>query len=652
MQQEIILNNALEYLATISNLRKEDDDKGKVNSKLREINDFIRICLEKPDFKDYLNANLNLDLKVFYSLEEKDGTADKDLFKEILNRSHDEGNIFLSYDSDIYRKLELIDIKLTIYSKLLQKLAFKFIDNPHKSEIIMSETKKSIIEKKVNIEVLKDYKALGYLDIPPYRIWNGKKMKDIEKKSIEEELRKLQKEVKKIILQKRLLPKNHKEFIQKYQQEWWLEYKNYVTEIYPDIFKHFMYFNGVNIKVIISKSFLKLSNEFGQSGLFLCTGVVPGQDNGFSIEIDEYINEIVFLDDFFNNEDEIVNIDMGFELNTYKENYKQMISQNVEYEIRNELHNLFTIYLDETIFHIYSDSILKHLGIIISHNLNYKEGKMFDIHSKKLKHYKIIYFKKNEKMNFENIDMRLLTSEQYIVISSTVISKRIREKYIDKAIFLDINDLIQIGKEAKDLELERSVIYPYLKGVIMDKNIDLKYYTAKSLIKRLEECPHGNEGWKTYETICIDILKFVFKDSFRNFTLKFHSRNDNNLDIRDAIISNTGIHDFWKELRVSYSSKNIVFEFKNLTDEVGKSELLQVSNYLKKDSIGRVGVVFSRNGHSPNGREEQKELLNHDKKLIIILNDNDLIDLINKRLIDEEPEQLLEYLRFELEASV
>ncbi|MFP3393811.1 hypothetical protein SB782_34105, partial [Brevibacillus sp. SIMBA_076] len=91
----------------------------------------------------------------------------------------------------------------------LQKLAFKFIDNPHKSEIIMSETKKSIIEKKVNIEVLKDYKALGYLDIPPYRIWNGKKMKDIEKKSIEEELRKLQKEVKKIILQKRLLPKNH-----------------------------------------------------------------------------------------------------------------------------------------------------------------------------------------------------------------------------------------------------------------------------------------------------------------------------------------------------------------------------------------------------------------------------------------------------------
>ncbi len=106
-------------------------------------------------------------------------------------------------------------------------------------------------------------------------------------------------------------------------------------------------------------------------------------------------------------------------------------------------------------------------------------------------------------------------------------------------------------------------------------------------------------------------------------------------------------------MRSDYNAKNVVFEFKNLSEKLGKDELIQISNYLKKDSLGRFGIVFSRKGLSKlSGIKEQRELLIHDTKLILVLNENDLMDLVDKKLLNEETEQILESLKFELETSI
>ena len=123
------------------------------------------------------------------------------------------------------------------------------------------------------------------------------------------------------------------------------------------------------------------------------------------------------------------------------------------------------------------------------------------------------------------------------------------------------------------------------------------------------------------------------------------------MDIRDAIVQNTG-KNFWEEIRHDYNAKNIVFEFKNLSKKIGKEELIQVSDYLEKGSLGRVGIIFSRKGLSKSGVEKQRSLLRDAKKLILVLSENDLIDLINKKMQKEEPEQILEILRFEIETSI
>ena len=79
---------------------------------------------------------------------------------------------------------------------------------------------------------------------------------------------------------------------------------------------------------------------------------------------------------------------------------------------------------------------------------------------------------------------------------------------------------------------------------------------------------------------------------------------------------------------------------------------MQVSDYLDKESLGKVGIIFSRKGLSNAGVEKQRSLLTNSKKLILVLSENDLIDLINKKLRDEEPERVLEALKFELETNV
>ena len=95
-----------------------------------------------------------------------------------------------------------------------------------------------------------------------------------------------------------------------------------------------------------------------------------------------------------------------------------------------------------------------------------------------------------------------------------------------------------------------------------------------------------------------------------------------------------------------------MFEFKNSAKEIGKEELIQVADYLGKESLGRVGIIFSRKGLSKSGVEKQRSLLRDVKKLILVLSENDLIDLINKKMQKEEPEQILEMLKFEIETSI
>jgi len=649
LKQSTVLEKSIDYLFNLPELRGKSDKSKSTISKLDEIDFFLHKCLELSEYYDYLNSNLNLDLRLFKNF------SDKNILKELLNRSHSEGDIFLYADSNVFQKSNQKDIRITIYRKLLERLALKFLeDSPNVSNTLMYRRYREYLANKIKLSILKDYKVLSLTEIPPYRIWDKKNKKMIYFKPvpINQEIDKLKKSISKYHQKKQQISDEYKTILLNCYQNWGLMYKKTIDEKYNDIDEHFQYYDGVHIKIAILKSFMKIPSFLRQTELVLCEGKKRNKGEGFNIEIDDKIHTILFWNDYFGDMYDLT-IELGIDLKSLKEDSSGRLNSSVNHEIEEEIFNLFKMNYDDAIFKIFSYQMLSIMGIHLT-TLERQIGIQYTPDLQK-NIFKILRFNKKDTVSIKNIEIHRQKDGKAIILSSTIIPDSIKKKYEkDENIYLmDIDNFYQLikGNVIDTNVIIEDLIYPFLKEKLKNKKVNIKLYRARKLLSKLQNCPKGIKGWREFEDICIDIINFVFRDSFRNFKIKTQSRTYNNLDIRDAIVQNTG-KDFWEELRLDYDAKNIVFEFKNSNHELGKEELMQVSDYLDKESLGKVGIIFSRKGLSNAGVEKQRSLLTNSKKLILVLSENDLIDLINKKLRDEEPERVLEALKFELETNV
>ena len=94
---------------------------------------------------------------------------------------------------------------------------------------------------------------------------------------------------------------------------------------------------------------------------------------------------------------------------------------------------------------------------------------------------------------------------------------------------------------------------------------------------------------------------------------------------RDIILPNYAEGGFWQFLRDNYFAHFIVIDAKNLTKHIEKKDVLQVSNYLKKFGTGLFGMIISRNKPHSNAILTQREHWIADNKLVIFLQDEDIV---------------------------
>lgn len=171
--------------------------------------------------------------------------------------------------------------------------------------------------------------------------------------------------------------------------------------------------------------------------------------------------------------------------------------------------------------------------------------------------------------------------------------------------------------------------------------IDKELENVQGLIKRLEECPEGKEGWKTYEDICIDILNYLFVPPLGK--PKIQSRRESGVDIRDAVYPNRNSNENWKFIRDDYDAKYIVFEFKNYSkdgSEINKQVLLQIDDYLKK-TIGRFGIICSKKAPNRSGLEKRKDVFIENNKLILFVTNEDLKEMLLRKHKKMDPSDVL-----------
>ncbi|MBL0084499.1 MAG: hypothetical protein IPP37_19615 [Saprospiraceae bacterium] len=168
------------------------------------------------------------------------------------------------------------------------------------------------------------------------------------------------------------------------------------------------------------------------------------------------------------------------------------------------------------------------------------------------------------------------------------------------------------------------------------------------LIKELKNCSLGKSGWPNYEKISAEIFKFLFSDSFTRYISETQASNDEDSLRRDLIIHNNfkDSGSFWGRINSDFHAKLLIVEFKNYSEEIEYDTMFSTTKYLKKKT-GNFVLIMSRFGGKSKLLEQQKELLS-DGKLIILIDDIEIIEMIEEKLSGRNPLYRLELKYFSL----
>lgn len=280
---------------------------------------------------------------------------------------------------------------------------------------------------------------------------------------------------------------------------------------------------------------------------------------------------------------------------------------------------------------------------------NTPDKKGFDFVAKKDKKIQYFQFLNNELKNIDVLQEKLRNSEvkeNVMFISTYQISHDIA-KSIESA-GISFRSLHALAYE--HLNNDNSIIlHWYIKSKLGELAIQESSLQnqADVLIYKLGQCKTGIKGWAEYENICTEILKYLFEDNFRKYNVKNQSYTKDGIFRRDLIINNNyrNSSSFWADVKNDFNANLIVVDFKNYEQPLTQNEVYLPTKYLNMIT-GNVAIVISRKGLDESATKLQKRLLSVDSKLIISLNDNDLIDMLRDKSIGEEITYVLDNKKF------
>lgn len=248
---------------------------------------------------------------------------------------------------------------------------------------------------------------------------------------------------------------------------------------------------------------------------------------------------------------------------------------------------------------------------------------------------------------------------QTILIVSCHVAEEVKQYcYKEKEVLiLDISNLIYLSQNNKELmkilaEATSYDIYP----IIPLKPIDLRLFELKgkdnlkeeattnqaiNFIDELQNLSPGNDdkNAQKYQDLCVKIIKFLFETEFTRV-----SEQDNTEDKmfrRDLLCGIKGTSEFWKILIQHYNSRFIVFEFKNYKEEIDQNLVYITGKYLYNAALRNVAIMISRKGFSHNAHNLSIGMLTGEGKLIIDLNDNDIITMLRMKADEQDPSDYL-----------
>lgn len=172
------------------------------------------------------------------------------------------------------------------------------------------------------------------------------------------------------------------------------------------------------------------------------------------------------------------------------------------------------------------------------------------------------------------------------------------------------------------------------------RSVEPRYNEAPSrngalLVDQLSAIECGRQNWHLYEEKCAEILNFLFRDDLASWFRQ--RRTDDDLSRFDLICRIASKDAFWATLVSAFRSRFVLFEFKNYCDSIGQNEVYLTERYLFEKGLRSVGFIVTRSECGESARNAAKGALREHGKLILILSDDDLIDMLRMKDRNQSP---------------
>lgn len=160
-----------------------------------------------------------------------------------------------------------------------------------------------------------------------------------------------------------------------------------------------------------------------------------------------------------------------------------------------------------------------------------------------------------------------------------------------------------------------------------------------SLCRELRSMDRGTGAWRQYEQLCERILRYLFPAGLHGWHKQ--KRSGDGLNRFDFICRVTPDAEFWRFVVQEVNSRYILFEFKNYALPIKQGQVLTTEKYLLERGLRRVAIILSRKGASESAIKMTQGAMREHGKLILVLDDDQVCQMLHMKQRGEDPTDLL-----------
>jgi hypothetical protein len=192
--------------------------------------------------------------------------------------------------------------------------------------------------------------------------------------------------------------------------------------------------------------------------------------------------------------------------------------------------------------------------------------------------------------------------------------------------------------------LDRRPVNALITGIGRDSSGGLgpsgRELKSRRLSRELTSLTPGRRDWAIYQRLCGDIFQYAFCPPLE--TPISERSNRSGVNRRDYILPNYATNGFWRFARAKYGADHVVVDAKNNATPLKKESVLQMANYLNEWGCGLFGILATRLGAARSAIEVVREQWIMHKKLILVLDDGDITQILEMKGTKSKPEYLIQ----------